>query len=76
VKSGDWDGALLDDTLLGPDSAAARQARRGGTLRYKYLADVTNPDPNPSVYALLSSRLGCDRSADGFDLAALCLQSN
>jgi streptogramin lyase len=74
VESGQWDGALLDDTLLGPDSAAARQARRGGTLRYKYLSDVTNPDIGPPVYALLSSRLGCDRSNAGLDLAALCLR--
>ena len=28
VKSGEWDGALLADALLGPDSTVARQARR------------------------------------------------
>jgi hypothetical protein len=75
VESGRWDGALLSDSLLGPDSAVARRARRGGRLRYKYLFDATLPHSRPPVYALLSSRLGCDRSDADFDLAALCLRS-
>ena len=72
VKSGEWDGALLDDALIGPDSAVARQARRGSQLRYEVLSDRSIRGPAPPVYALLSSRLGCSASGGALDLAALC----
>lgn len=72
VKSGEWDGALLDDSLLGPDSAVARQARRGAPFRDDVLSDLSNPGRGPHLYALLSSRLGCEGGDGAFDLAALC----
>jgi DNA-binding SARP family transcriptional activator len=72
VKSGEWDGALLADALIGPDSAVARQARRGSLLRYEVLSDRSIRGPEPPVYALLSSRLGCSTSGGALDLAALC----
>jgi hypothetical protein len=74
VKSGDWDGAVLADGLLGPDSTVAREARRGGPLRWKFLSDVTYPDAGPPVYALLASRLGCLGDDGALDLTALCLR--
>ena len=72
VKSGEWDGALLDDALIGPDSAVARQARRDSQLRYQVLSDRSIRGRAPPVYALLSSRLGCSASGGALDLAALC----
>jgi ABC-type transport system substrate-binding protein len=74
VKSGEWDGALLDDSLLGPDSAVARQARRGAPFRYDVLSVLSNPGRRraPPLYALLSSRLGCEGGDGALDLAALC----
>jgi hypothetical protein len=72
VKSGEWDGALLDDALIGPDSAVARQARRSSLLRCEVLSDRSIRGPAPPVYALLSSRLGCSTSGGALDLAALC----
>ena len=72
VKSGEWDGALLDDALIGPDSAVARQARRSSLLRYEVLSDRSIRGPAPPVYALLSSRLGCSTSGGALDLVALC----
>ena len=72
VKSGEWDGALLADALIGPDSAVARQARRSSLLRYEVLSDRSIRGPAPPVYALLSSRLGCSTSGGALDLAALC----
>ena len=74
VKSGEWDGALLADALIGPDSAVARQARRGSLLRYEVLSDRSIHGPAPPVYALLSSRLGCSTSGGALDLAALCVR--
>jgi DNA-binding SARP family transcriptional activator/streptogramin lyase len=75
VKSGDWDGLLLDDTLVGPDSAVARQARHGSRFRYQVLSDLgISGDPPPRVYALLSTRLGCVETHGTLDLAALCLR--
>ena len=73
VKSGDWDGAVLADGLLGPDSTVAREARRGGRLRWKFLSDITYPDTGPPVYALLSSRLGCLGGDGELDLTTVCL---
>jgi ABC-type transport system substrate-binding protein len=73
VKSGEWDGALLDDPLLGPDSAVARQARHSPSLRYAVLSNRSAGAAAPPVFALLSSRLGCIRD-HGLDLAALCLR--
>ncbi len=72
VKSGEWDGALLADALLGPDSTVARQAKRDSRLRYEVLSDRSIHGPAPPVYALFSSRLGCSTSGGAFDLAALC----
>jgi hypothetical protein len=75
VESGAWDGAILDDELLAPDGAAAREAVSQG-LRAE---DVRLPDPpfrgGGAVHALLSPRLGCDGIKGALDLAALCLKS-
>lgn len=54
VKSGEWDGALLADALIGPHSAVARQAGRSSLLRYEVLSDRSIRGPAPPVYALLS----------------------
>jgi DNA-binding SARP family transcriptional activator len=75
VRSGAWDGALLADTLVAPDSAVAVQARHSPRLRYQALSDLgTTDSPAPPVYALLSTRLGCLGSSGTVDLAALCLR--
>ena len=72
VKSGEWDGALLADALIGPESAVAREARSSSLLRYEVLSDRSIGGEAPPVYALLSSRLGCSTSGGALDLAALC----
>ncbi len=74
VESGDWDGAILDDELLAPKGAAAREAISQG-LRVEDLR-VTDPPfrGGGAIHALLSPRLGCDDLAGALDLAALCLR--
>jgi hypothetical protein len=77
VKSGAWDGAALDDPLLGPDCAVARKGRRGSRFRYEVVSDRTAPeDTGAPGYALLSSRLGRTGSDGALDLAALCLRES
>jgi DNA-binding SARP family transcriptional activator len=75
VESGDWDGAILDDELLAPEGAAAREAISQG-LRAE---DLQVADPpfrgGGAVHALLSPRLGCDHVAGTLDLAELCLKT-
>jgi len=75
VESGAWDGAILDDELLAPTGAAAREAISQG-LRAE---DLRLTDPpfrgGGAVHALLSPRLGCDDVSGALDLAALCLRS-
>ncbi|MGN6797297.1 MAG: BTAD domain-containing putative transcriptional regulator [Gaiellaceae bacterium] len=75
VEAGDWDGAILDDPLLEPDSRVARHARSDPTLRYTVITDVTAGGPAPPIFALLGSRLGCGATKhDQLDLAALCIR--
>jgi ABC-type transport system substrate-binding protein len=75
VESGKWDGAVLYGPLLRPNGLAARRAATDPALRYEVLpirgtayADAPGP-----IYALLSSRLGCDAVRGALDLASLCL---
>jgi ABC-type transport system substrate-binding protein len=74
VRSGAWDGALLADTLIDPESAVAIEARHSPRLSYRILSDLatTNASTQP-VYALLTGRLGCSDNRSTLDLATLCV---
>jgi DNA-binding SARP family transcriptional activator len=75
VKTGEWDGAILDDPLVEPQSTVALEARRDPSLTYAVVKDVTAGGPAPPIYALLDSRLGCGTIARGeLDLTALCIR--
>ena len=75
VKAGEWDGVILDDPLVDPQSTVARDAREDPLLRYTVVADVTAGGPAPRIFALLTSRLGCGATKrDGLDVAAFCIR--
>jgi DNA-binding SARP family transcriptional activator/streptogramin lyase len=74
VESGAWDGAVLWGSLLEPDGLTARRAASDSKLRHEVLPirGIAYEDPE-RIFALLSSRLGCDELRGALDLAALCL---
>ncbi len=78
VRSGAWDGAILDAELLVAGGAVARQARSDPQLRTEEIAarsfGIAFAKDNGSVHALLSTRLGCDTIPGALDLALLCLR--
>jgi len=76
VRSGGWDGAILDDDLLAADGVAAREAHAsGGRFRAEELLvrGTAYPGEKGAIHALFSSRLGCDTVDGALDLAALCV---
>ena len=76
VESGAWDGAILDDELLAPTGAAAREAVSQGLLAEDLrLGGPAFAPKGATVHALRSKRLGCDSVQGALDLAALCLAS-
>lgn len=76
VRSGEWDGAILVDDLLAPGGAVARQAMSDRRLRIEVLPvrGVATAGEEGALYALLSSRLGCDTIKGALDLASLCIR--
>ena len=79
VRSGAWEGALLQDDLLAPGGDVAREAKADARLRTEELParnlGIAFAQANGFVlHALLSSRLGCDNVRGAIDLASLCLR--
>jgi hypothetical protein len=74
VEAGHWDGVIHYDALLGADGIVARRAEASVDLRHEVLPvrSIAFPDADLPLYALLSTRLGCDTKPGKLDLAALC----
>ncbi|HYZ30533.1 MAG TPA: ABC transporter substrate-binding protein, partial [Thermoleophilaceae bacterium] len=80
VRSGAWDGAILEDELLAPEGAVARAARIDPRLRTVELPSRSFGiafvrAKASALHALLSSRLGCSTVPEAIDLASICLES-
>jgi hypothetical protein len=75
VESGEWDGLIHFDSLLAPKGIVARRAKASGRLRYEVLPirGIAFEGVDESLYALLSTRLGCDSEPGVLDLATLCI---
>jgi DNA-binding SARP family transcriptional activator/antitoxin (DNA-binding transcriptional repressor) of toxin-antitoxin stability system len=79
VRSGAWDGALLQDNLLAPGGGVAREASLDARLRTEELPAASMGIAfararGRVLHALLSSRLGCDNVRGAIDVASLCLR--
>lgn len=78
VQSGAWDGLVYPDALLAPEGIVARGADENG-LRHEVLpvsGPVFGGASSPPLFALVSSRIGCDQEPGDLDLAALCIEGS
>ena len=75
VESGEWDGVIHYDELFAPGGLVARRAKASDRLRYEVLPvrGIAFEGVEGSLYALLSTRLGCDPEPGVLDLATLCI---
>jgi len=74
VRAGTWDAAILAGALLAPGGAGAREAASDPRLRTEELPirRIADVGDQGSLYALVSSRLGCDAVKGALELAGLC----